>query len=384
MTLQRGMSTGAGQRWYPWVLLSVIVSLLTACSEAASPLEQQQIHPVKLVTLDAGREAGLLRYPGVVLASERSALSFRTGGELAELSVSAGDEVKAGDQVARLDDRDAQSQLDNARSSYELAAATHERMRVSLERGAISRSSYDEARAQFLSARANLSQAEDQLSYTVLRAPFDGVIAQVPVDNYQVVGAQQTIAELQQPGSIDVTFQLPEQQVRQIDEQRTDAVRTSGTEVAWVEFSHGGKRYPAHYRKHDSSVSEGSLSYEVTLTLPEPEDITVLSGMSTTVLLDMQALTQEQKQAWRVPVSALTTRDEQPEQPVVWRYVADDPEDPQSPGRVEAVTVTPGRVTARGILVEGDLAVGDRLIAAGTQALQEDLRVQPWVKEQGL
>lgn len=381
MSLHRGMSTSAGLRRYPWMLL---VSLLTACGEATPPLAQQQTHPVKLVTLDVAREAGLQRYPGVVLASERSALSFRIGGELAELSVSAGDEVRAGDQVARLDDRDARSQLANARSSHELAAATHERMRVSLDRGAISRSRYDQARAQFLSAQASLAQAEDRLSYTVLRAPFDGVIAQVPVDNYQVVGAQQTIAELQQPGSIDVSFQMPEQQVRQIDEQRADAVRASGTDVAWIEFAQHGKRYPADYREHDSSVSEGSLSYEITLTLPEPEDITVLSGMSTTVLLDMQALTQEQKHAWRVPISALTTRDGQPDQPVVWRYVADDPEDPQSPGRVEAVAVTPSGLSSRGVLIEGDLAVGDRLVAAGVQALKEGLRVQPWIKEPGL
>lgn len=389
MTAFRPVPLVVMRRHSLWGLLSLaVMSLaivsLAGCSEAAPSLEKQQVFPVKLVTLDAGREASLLRYPGEVKASERSELSFRVGGELQELAVNAGDEVQAGDVIARLDDRDAHSQVNNARSSFELAEATHERMRVSLERNAISRSRYDEARAEYLSAQANLSQAEDQLSYTVLRAPFDGVIASVPVDNYQVVGAQQTVAVLQQPGSIDVTFQLPEQQVRRIDKQRAEEVRESSTDVVWIEFTNGGKRYPAQYREHDSSVSEGSLSYEVTLTLPEPDDITVLSGMSATVLMDIQALTGEQVRPWRVPVTAVTTRNETPDQVLVWRYIPDDSSDSQSSGQVEPVPVTPGRITGQGILVEGDLAVGDRLVAAGSQALREDMRVRPWRKEEGL
>ncbi|MFP3427981.1 biotin/lipoyl-binding protein, partial [Pseudoalteromonas sp. SIMBA_162] len=78
-------------------------------------------------------------------------LSFRIGGELRELEVQAGQEVEKGELIARLDDRDARSELKNARSSFNLAQATYKRMKYSVEKGAISRARFDEAQAEFQS-----------------------------------------------------------------------------------------------------------------------------------------------------------------------------------------------------------------------------------------
>ena len=90
---------------------------LAACSEEEAPLEKQKVHPVKLLSLSDEGGGVIQRYPGVVEASERSNLSFRIGGELRELKVQAGQEVEKGELIARLDDRDARSELNNARSS---------------------------------------------------------------------------------------------------------------------------------------------------------------------------------------------------------------------------------------------------------------------------
>ena len=161
--------------------------LLQGCSEGDPPLAKQVTRPVKLLTLDEMGNRSLTRYPGVVEASERTDLAFRIGGELKELNVQAGQAVTSGERIALLDDRDARNALSNAQSSYDLALATYRRMQISLEKGAISRAAFDEARAAFLSAQAQFDLAKDQLGYTELKAPFDGVIASVPVDNFQVV-----------------------------------------------------------------------------------------------------------------------------------------------------------------------------------------------------
>ncbi|KGA02148.1 hypothetical protein KP05_08510 [Cobetia amphilecti] len=388
----------------------VLATGLAACSEAEAPLEKQKVHPVKLLSLSDEGGGVIQRYPGVVEASERSNLSFRIGGELRELKVQAGQEVEKGDLIARLDDRDARSELNNARSSFNLAQATYKRMKYSVEKGAISRARFDEAQAEFQSAQAQYSQAQDQLSYTYLKAPYDGVIARVPVDNYQVVAAQETIAVLQQPGQIDVIFNMPERQVRAIDRERAEAGRHEDAALAWVRFGSGESRYPARYKEHDTSASEGSLSYEVTLTLPEPQDITVLSGMSATVELDMQQLTAATQGQWRVPVEAVVTQEASPDQAVVWRYVpkagdaqssesvnnvgSDDGKDAgksdgkqqeaTAQGTVEAVPVTVLQATGEGLVITGELSAGDRLVTAGASRMEAGEPVRPWVKEAGL
>ncbi|HAC26768.1 MAG TPA: efflux RND transporter periplasmic adaptor subunit, partial [Marinobacter hydrocarbonoclasticus] len=360
--------------------------LVMGCSAEAPPLTQQTVYPVKLMTLEQAQSGTLNQYPGRVSASDHSELSFRVGGELTELAVKAGDTVEKGEVVARLDDRDARTRLENARSNFNLAQATFERMRISLERQAISQARFDEAEAEYLSARAQLASAEDQLSYTVLKAPFDGVISRVPVDVFQVVSAQQAIAELQRPGSIDVSFQMPEQQVRRLQPQRSRNVRANGNTIAWVQFPElPDKRYAASYKEHDSNASQGSLSYEVTVTLPEPEDITVLSGMSATVLLDYGTLAGESAPSWLIPTAALVTPDAEPGTSVVWRYVAAaDGENGDNTGSVEPVDVEPGKKMNDGVLVRGELSPGDRIVVAGAHRMNRDRSVRPWEKEGGL
>ncbi|MGQ7246583.1 efflux RND transporter periplasmic adaptor subunit [Halomonas sp. V046] len=370
------------RRFSPFLplLLAASTALLSGCSDPEPPLTKQLVRPVKLLTLSDSRTATLARYPGVVEASERSNLAFRVGGELATLDVQAGQKVEAGQRIASIDQSDARNALANAQSSYDLALATYRRMQASVEKGAISRAAFDESRAAFLSAQAQFEQAKDQLGYTELTAPFDGIIASVPVDNFQVVTAQETIAVLQQPGNIDVTFDLPEQQVRRLDQARTQESLDTQATVAWVSFGSTDQRYPANYKEHDSQARSGSLSYTVTLTLATPDDVNVLAGMSAVVELDLERLTTTSDDLWRLPLGTVVALESAPESSVVWRFVADE----GALGHVESVPVEIRTTSDEGVFVAADLAPGDRLVSAGASLMIEGQSVTPWQQEEGL
>ena len=142
------------------------------------------------------------------------------------------------------------------------------------------------------------------------------------------------------------------------------------------------KRYGAMYKDHESSTRQGELSYEVTVTLPEPDDINVLSGMSATVLLDMSKLIESDTKLWLVPFGAVVTDNAQPEKAIVWRFKpsADDAQK----GSVEAVEVTITRGISNGLLVEGPLKDDDKIVAAGAHLVKEGQSVSEWTKEGGL
>lgn len=174
------------------------------------------------------------------------------------------------------------------------------------------------------------------------------MISRVPAEVYQVVGAQQTIVELQRPGSIDVTFQMPEQDIRQVRPERAQSARESAEPMAWVTFAERpDHRYEASYKEHDSSAAKGSLSYEVTVTLPAPEDNTILSGMSASVLLDFNTLTGGDDSSWLVPAGAITALASNPDEAIVWRFVSETGDQGEEIGQVEPVVVKPGRRPAR-------------------------------------
>ncbi|TVP45428.1 MAG: efflux RND transporter periplasmic adaptor subunit [Halomonas sp.] len=356
--------------------LPIVMALLMlmGCEQPQTQLETPA-RPVKLVTLEAANATALRQFPARVEASTRSNLSFRMAGELLELNVSPGQRVTEGEVVARIDDRNAQSELSSARSRLELAEATLERMRYTLERGAVSRAQFDEAASEARAARSIFEQAQEQLSHTQLRAPYDGVIAQVPVDNRQIVQVQETVAVIQQPGQLDVVFHLPEQIVQRIP--RSNGA-PFGQELAYeVRFGNSDKPYLAQLASYTTQASAQSLAYEVKLTLPQPDDITLLDGMSANVRLDLSLLQAEDSSPlWLLPADAVSYAGDDPSRGLVWRFV--------EPENVEAVAVEVGRLTSGGLEISGDLAAGDRVVAAGAHRLTADTKVTPWEKEQGL
>ncbi|MEA2117673.1 efflux RND transporter periplasmic adaptor subunit [Halovibrio sp. HP20-50] len=357
-------------------LLTGLLVLLFLAGCDPSPVESEStVRPVKLVTLEAGNVTALRQFPARVEATTRSNLSFRMAGELLELNVSPGQQVSEGDVIARIDDRNVQSELDSARSRLELAEATLERMRYTLQRGAVSQAQFDQSESEWRAARATFEQAQEQVEHTKLRAPYDGVIAQVPVDNRQIVQVKETVAVIQQPGQLDVVFHLPEQIVQRIP--RSNGTPFGDALAFEVRFGNSDKPYLAQLASYTTQASAQSLAYEVTLTLPQPDDITLLDGMSANVRLDLSSLeTKNVAPLWRLPADAVSYAGDDPEQAQVWRFV--------EPENVEAVPVEVGRLTSKGLEVSGDLAAGDRIVAAGAHRLTAETQVTPWEKEQGL
>ncbi|WGI25032.1 efflux RND transporter periplasmic adaptor subunit [Halomonas alkaliantarctica] len=363
----------------PAILLRLLPAMLallvlTGCEQPQAQ-STDAIRPVKLMTLQSANAAALRQFPARVEASTRSNLSFRMAGELLELNVSPGQRVSEGEVIARIDDRNVQSELDSARSRLQLAEATLERMRYTLQRGAVSQSQFDQSESEWRAARATFEQAQEQVEHTKLRAPYDGVIAQVPVDNRQIVQVQETVAVIQQPGQLDVVFHLPEQIVQRIP--RSNGAPFGDALAFEVRFGKSDKPYLAQLASYTTQASAQSLAYEVTLTLPQPDDITLLDGMSANVRLDLSALqTAQTAPLWRLPPDAVSYSGDNPEQAQVWRFI--------EPHRVEAVPVEVGTLTSQGLEVTGDLSAGDRIVAAGAHRLTTETRVTPWEKEQGL
>ena len=146
----------------------------------------------------------LLNATGYVVAQRKAAISSKATGRLEWLGVAEGSRVKAGDVIARIDARDVVAQAESARANVNAARAALEqtlaeerdalaqlkRNQDLLAKGFVSAASVDTAKARaeratagVASARATIAAAEatsrnSQVSvdYTVIRAPFDGVI----------------------------------------------------------------------------------------------------------------------------------------------------------------------------------------------------------------
>ncbi|MEN3366931.1 MAG: rane fusion protein multidrug efflux system [Burkholderiales bacterium] len=133
----------------------------------------------------------LLPLSGSLRAVNQASVKARVGGDVREVLVREGEPVTAGQVLVRMDTRDYQARVDQAkgamqasRGQLDIATKARDNNKALLEKGFISQNAYDNAASQFDIARANvesargaLDVAQKALADTVIRAPVSGLVS---------------------------------------------------------------------------------------------------------------------------------------------------------------------------------------------------------------
>lgn len=117
-----------------------------------------------------------------------------------------GQTVKTGDVLFRLRSREQAARLREARANRDLAHQRWKRAQQLLERAASSQDRSDVARAEFEIAEARVDLAELELSRTLIRAPFDGVVGQRLVDVGDRIEEETPLLRIDSVDRLQVTF----------------------------------------------------------------------------------------------------------------------------------------------------------------------------------
>jgi RND family efflux transporter MFP subunit len=203
--------------------------LAVGCEESKSA-EPPRPRPVRYATIASGTSDDSRMFSATVQARDATQLSFRVGGILARLNVKLGGQVEKGALIGQLDASDyrvalaqAQANYQNAKTQTGVAQSAFRRVEKLYEAGSASLSDYENAKGQLDSARAQLAasgqqvqQARNQLDYTKLVAPFDGVVNSVPVKVGEQIGAGRTIAVVSRGGELEIGVGVPEGMISRI------------------------------------------------------------------------------------------------------------------------------------------------------------------------
>ncbi len=339
--------------WIP--LLSAL--LLAGCGgEPPPPPEKPVVRPVK--ALELPRAMGAARsFPGTVRATTRVDLSFNVPGSIVELPAREGERVTKGTVLARLDARNYQMQVNAAKAEYEEALADYRRYKELVAKGHVSRADFDRMEAKKTVAEAKLDRTRKLLEDTVLRAPFDGVVARRFVENYTDVKAKQPVLSLQDTRQLEVVADVPEDLV--IQDRPKELEMTA-------EFSAlPGRKLPVTIKEYSTRADPNTLTYRVVFALPEIDDANILPGMTARITLTPKAGTG--KPAFLLPASALLEADGKR-----WLWVIDPDDNRVSRREVQAQRLDDGRVK-----VTDGVEPGERVAVAGVHSLKEGMVVKP-------
>jgi RND family efflux transporter MFP subunit len=143
---------------------------------AGRSLRPRTVEAVTASLLTEGQATTVLSATGYIEAERKADLSPKITSRITELNVTEGSHVKTGDVVARLDHTDLDAQLAEKQASWVNAKAELERQRSLNAQGLSPKASLDAAVAAEATSRAAVRYVRALLDYTVIRAPFAGVI----------------------------------------------------------------------------------------------------------------------------------------------------------------------------------------------------------------
>lgn len=357
------------------VVTLLIVLFLTACGKP-EPVATDNVRPVRVFNVQNGAQQGVRTFPARLVAGDETELSFKRPGQLQQLLVREGEQVKKGQLIAELNNTDARLRVRDRQATFDLAQTQFQRFATLSQRNVIPRAELDVQRAARDSAQAALKIAQEEMSFMTLTAPFDGIIAQVHMRNFQVVAPGQAVVTLSSLDTLDVVFSIPESLFSNIDisnRKYQPVVRLNNLP---------NRQFTATYKEHTTNTSGGSLTYQMTFTMPRPADLPMVSGMSGSVQINIGNLSANagQQSLIIVPVEAVFNPDtSQLNKAHVWVIKESD-----GKLHVEDREVQVGQLTATGIQITSGLKDGDRIVAAGTGELRPQQVVRVWTRERGL
>ena len=354
------------------------LEILRSQKEEAAKIEV--IRPVKTVMINSSSNGGIWRYYGTLQGGRRVDLSFRVSGPLRTIRVDKGASVRKGELLATLDPRDYQTKLRQSRSSQAQAKAQYENAEANFKRyenlykeRVIPKATYDTYKTQMDVAKSALDAAiastasvRDSLKDTELRAPFNGVIVDRMVENFQDVTAKQAIFSLQDISMLDIVFNVPDTDVIWASQAATNKDNRVAFRAMFDALP--GRVFPLEIKEVVMQADRSTNTFPVTAVMPSQEGIALLPGMSATVEVELHddSKSKNEKLPYIVPASALINENGKN---FVWCCANN---------LVNKVQVTAGLPLNNGsIEISGrELKDGDYIVTAGASLLHEGQRVR--------
>jgi RND family efflux transporter MFP subunit len=251
--------------------------LLLAMASAVPGVAAVPFETVIATLEDAARERV---WDGRVEAVNQATVSAQTSGRIAELPFDVNDYVEAGAVLMRFTDTEQKAALAQAEAALQEATARlaeanqeFERFSKMIENNSVSRAAFDQSRANRDAARARLNAArsrvegaKEQLEYTVIRAPYAGIVSKRHVELGELVSPGQPVISGLSLQSLRVNVDVPQSMFH--------AIRTIGKAFVYVK----GERIAAESLTFFPVADAEANTFRVRVNLPDGA-VTLYPGM---------------------------------------------------------------------------------------------------------
>jgi len=347
--------------------VSSLAITLTACKQAAPPAAAPQAMPVKVSDVTLSPVPAGDTYVATIKSRRSATMQPQVDGNLTRILVHSGESVAAGQLLMTIDPLKQQATVEQQKGTQAQKQAvltynqTEEtRQRKLFEAGVTSRDAYDQAiqalnnsKGDYVSSVAQTQTQQQELAYYQIRAPFAGIVGDVPVHQGDYVSPTTLLTTVDENAELEAYIYIPTERASQVRlGLPVDLLDTNGKVLAHSTISFLSPQ-----------VDNG------TQTILAKAEVPATSQMLRTQQLVQAHVIWSTNPAPVVPVLAVTRIGGQ-----AFVYVA------AAAGQgytAHQVAVTLGETVGDNYPVLSGLKPGDRVILSGLQLLQEGMPVHP-------
>ncbi|MEX0922146.1 MAG: efflux RND transporter periplasmic adaptor subunit [Rhodovibrionaceae bacterium] len=319
-------------------------------AQSAVSQQPQSPPPVIVAPIRLESDAAVVEAVGTGAAVQGVTIYPETAGEVAEVLFSAGERVERDTPLLRLDDEDELLAVDLSKVRLQEARQQLRRYEQAAPSGAVSASELDTARTEVEAVKIELSRAELALRKRTVRAPFSGILGIPDVDAGDRVTESTAIATLDDRSFLLVNFEVPESFAYGID---------LGQEVAATTWARPGESFTGTIDSTAARIDPATRTLRVRARIPNPQD-SLRGGMSFVIRVPIGG-----ERLHSVPSVSVQW---QREGAYVWRIT------PES--TAERVPIEVRKRSESWVLIEGDVAEGDRIVVEGVQRMRPGVAVE--------
>ena len=340
------------------IIVYLLIVAMSACTEEDYIREDDpSLHIVKLYTVKKRTEPENHYLHAHVENADTADLKFEISGEISNIPIFEGQQLRRGETIAELNATDYALALDYAEAEHLLAIQELSRITKLYDLGTLPLSELDTARTREEMLSIRVAQAEEALKDCKITAPFDGIVLQRFQEAHNSIVAGEIIARFASSDKIELVADLPEDLVAQISNKGITAASarfSAKPQLSW--------QLSIVEQRGDPNIT--TQTYRTRFALHKIPDWILRQGMTASITL---ALAQPSNRLV-VPVSALHTDPDE----AFYLWVTSGPDFFVKKRFIKIGTVQGGLLEITDGLIPGEIVV-----ATGGSLLNENDRITP-------
>ena len=276
-------------------------------------------------------------------------------GTLVALNVKAGQRVSVGQTLGRTDDAGMSQQLAAMENQYNLAKTTFERQKNLWDQKIGSEIQFLQTQTQMVGAQKAVLQMKAQLSKTLIKAPFSGVIDEVFVERGQVVApSMQGLMRIVNLSNMYVSTEVPETYIGKLKVGATVNVNLASL----------GKTYTGRVRQVGNNINPTNRSFTIEVAVPNPDNL-----LRPNQVAKLQIIDYTNKNAIAIPTNVILTNGDGT------KYVYTAENSNGKTATAKKVVITTGQSSGNVTEILSGLDALDIIVTEGLNTLQEGTKL---------